>query len=672
MLDNTSSSSLRGMEIGLAPGQCLPPPSPNTLAAYKVKPLPPVPPRTSGSSQASTFSSETQGTLRAPEKSKEYSRETSVHGTHGTGPAVETQVVSAKRLPLPHEKFQQPQMMEPRSVSKLYQLFGAGRTLPVTSITPAMPTGHNPRDKIKQLLGVSVATEQDQGAMDVVEEVSPLTLSSDASSVYGQGTEAVVSPDTEMIRAAKVDVGESARAETPKVRTAISDVAAPVIEDALEPASAVSPTFEPWRHPSVSPVPIPAHLNIVKADSRSSSPTPSHPPPPTAVPKHLLPKPNRTCHRNGMTYNAGDYHDALRELAGSGPLAPSVRPPSVSSSNISPRNTTYNALNINSRPPTPRPPLNKRQSTFSDRSISSRVRVAPPVELAELELLKAATYKAPITAPYPSDRPSTPDTPHPQTGRWLSRASKDDSRMRRPSLLNRVWNGLPSTVPESPAAQSTPSRQSGAGRGHKINNSPPRLRDRILRMDGGRRKKPPPVPLKTFSSAPARDAKEERPLTPYVGILTNNNPRANPYNTPPSKLLSPLLETSPSRSPSHTSSHSISSSRMTIGHVVHTPRPAPIPPTQSSVFETEETKMLEGGEDWERDRTSIGTTVSVWAARTNELLGNRACEALGIKSKAERRRDDLRGKIRVGRGGGQVGEEDEGEIGGRRFTGDMI
>jgi hypothetical protein len=111
---------------------------------------------------------------------------------------------------------------------------------------------------------------------------------------------------------------------------------------------------------------------------------------------------------------------------------------------------------------------------------------------------------------------------------------------------------------------------------------------------------------------------------------------------------------------------------MTIDDVVHTPRLAPFPPSQCSVFETEETIPRVEGEEGEKDRTSIGTTVSVWAARTNELLGNRACEVLGLRSKSERRRDDLRGRIRVRLDGGQVGEDREGGNGGKRFTGDLL
>ncbi|RKU42312.1 hypothetical protein DL546_003555 [Coniochaeta pulveracea] len=439
----------------------------------------------------------------------------------------------------------------------------------------------------------------------------------------------------------------------------------------MELESAVSPTFKPWRHPSVCPVPIPAHLNIVKADSRSSSPTPPAPPPPTAVPKHLLPEPNRTCSRSGKIRDAGDYHEALRELARNGPVAMCVRPPSISSSRISPRNTAYNNLNISSRPPTPRPPFNKHHATYLNRSSSSRMRTAQPLELAKLELLQASTYKTPVMTPYPFNRPSTPDTPHPQTGRWLSRAANDDSKMRRPSLLNRVWNRLPSTAADTSTLRSNIRRPSGTGRGHKAKPHF-RLRDRIRQMDAGRRKKPPPVPLKPFSSTFGKGEMKERPLTPYVDIHTSNSPKVNLSHAPSSKLLSPLMETSQSRSPSHTPSHSTSSTRMTIDDVVHTPRAAPIPPTHSSVFESLVTKTPEDGEAGDENRTSVGTTVSVWAARTNELLGSRACEVLGIKTKAERRRNDLRGRIRVGMDGGQVGEEGEGRNGGKRFTGDLM
>lgn len=591
MQDNTSSSSLRGMEIGLPPGQRLPPPSPATLATYEVKPLPPVPPRRSGSEDAS-FISEIGSAFRTPEESRAETPAIGL-GIHAVVPDT-----TGQKPELPHQKFQS--LVPRKSISKLFQIFGPGRSLPMGAVPPT-PSGHNPRNKVKQLMGVDLAAKKEE-----IQEVSPISVESDASSVYSQDLEATISPNT----------------ETHEDSKGPREVSSPdVYHNATSPNEAVSPTWKPWRHPSVSPVPIPAHLNIIK------TPTPSRPTSPTPSKNKLSPRPDRRYIRNGTIYRHDAYHAITLELARSSPSPPN---PSQASSQISPRNTT-----------TIPPP--KRISTFSDRSYTSRVRIAPPVELARLDHLSSDIYKAPIRTPYPQEQPGTP---HPQTGRWLSRAGSRAAvatlgvgRPRKQSLIERVFARKGSVVAEESRSGegggSVGTKKRIATRSGRGLKAPLRLYQRQVRGDVGFGRgvdddflhalNPLPNSPPPFKSSPGGKP-SSRPLTPY--FPRKKSPTRSRPMTPVSEASVPSGRHTPQ-----------SIGRMAIDRV-HTPRPAPSPPL---------------------DRSSVGTTVSVWAARTNELLG------LPMKSRAERRRDSLRGKIRVGGDGGQVGGGE-----GKRFTGELI
>lgn len=612
MQDNTSSSSLRGMEIGLPPGQALPPPFPNTVMSYEAKPLPPVPHRSLKDTEKS-FVSEISSAFRTPEQGN--GSQVTVSSPQQASLSGSLSNSITQNTELPHEKFQT--TVPRKSANKLRQIFGSGRALPLVAVEQPVPSGHNSREKVKQVMGVDLNAKH-----SAVPDIPPTSMISDASSVYS-----AMDMDTTVWPVGQMEEEPRGRKRTSSPET---------FHDTKESQDLDSPTFKPWRHPSTSPVPIPAHLKIVKENSRPSSQFPSLS---LASKRRMSSRPERRIVRNGKVYIHDAYHAIALELARSTMDTPS---PSLASSEISPRNTAYSHALPTAAAFRPLPSISKRQSSFSDRSYTSRVRVAPPVELSKLEHLTSAVYKAPIRSAYPT----TPSTPHPQTGRWLSRAGSRARitpigvfKPRKQSLLDRVLSiRRPSLVPAPSAetANSTGIAAPAPRRGPGPLKPPPRLRDRQFRYSAGPSRlannnrnskfisaRPPPLPI---STQPFKKSSGGRPLTPSFPK------KKSPLRFNRERAMSPVTE----------SAQESTDSRMTIdGDSCNTRRAAPEP-------------LI--------DRSSVGTTISVWAAKTSELLG--------IWSQAERRRDSLKGKIVVGRDGGVVDEE--GARGAKRFTGNLI
>ncbi len=194
-----SNMSLRGMEIAIPPGQTLPPPA--AVGIYESKPLPPVPARRS---MASSFSSEVSNAFKTPPKgSIDYQgQEASIavilerDGRYGKAQPLrpDVRIDPARILDTPPDELLSPQPR--KAVQKILRLTSNAVVATSLSPSPSLPTGHNPSQKIRQLMGIDV----DVGSHDprhVSYEVSPVSPMS-GSSVYSEDLAITISePDAD-------------------------------------------------------------------------------------------------------------------------------------------------------------------------------------------------------------------------------------------------------------------------------------------------------------------------------------------------------------------------------------------------------------------------------------------------------------------------------------------
>ncbi len=199
---NRSNTSLRGMEIAVPPGHALPPPE--GISIYQSKPLPPVPAR---QSMSSSFSSELNSAFRTPKRSMDYpdrdldwKREEAnidvilARDAHDTlRPYLpKIHIAPASYPSTPPDELLSPQPR--KAVPKILRLTaGTGAGL---IASPTSPSGHNPSQKIRQLMGVDVGSGPSDSSLYEVSPVSPLSAS---SSVYSEDLAATISePDTDL------------------------------------------------------------------------------------------------------------------------------------------------------------------------------------------------------------------------------------------------------------------------------------------------------------------------------------------------------------------------------------------------------------------------------------------------------------------------------------------
>jgi hypothetical protein len=240
-----SSSSLRGMEIGIPPGQPLPaeislqgqalptrlpsvgqlspsklPPQP-PVGAYVSKPLPPVPKR---GSTTSAFSSEVDKALQTSKRSLDYQgteldwekEEASISVILENSISEFCQHPGIPRIDIPRTPPDHVLLPQSKhSVRKILQLTSDGKPaqLATSNLSPTSPSGHNSSWKVKQVMGVSIASPEAYSTQGSVSPVSPMS----GSSVYSVELAATVSePDTDTYAAYYSDSEAQLDARSPK------------------------------------------------------------------------------------------------------------------------------------------------------------------------------------------------------------------------------------------------------------------------------------------------------------------------------------------------------------------------------------------------------------------------------------------------------------------------
>lgn len=590
MLDNTSSSSLRSMEIGLAPGRKiprghdLPPPPAAAVAAYETKPLPPIPTRRSG---ISSFSTEIQDAFRTPTKSgfnyhmpeaKQDLRETSIatiletdSNTTKQGAKVDSGYAFTEG---PVQEIRP--LLPAGSLQKLLQITGAGSTssLALTN-TSTTPSGHNPAHKLRQIMGLEIPLDETNRPHGPAQEVSPLTLESDSSSIYSQYQEDTVS---------EPEIDSYGREQLSSPGTSVT------LRSSSEPQ-----TF--LRCPSVAASAVPASLHIVKEKDRNTFGRPL-----TTVDEPASPTTNNYSHANGA-YRQDLYHATVAEIAQSTSSSFTDSQPGGNSDYRESTNFSYPGTYIGQSAP--------RQSSFSNRTYQSKVRIAPP--LGKLDTLSATRYNAPVKTPYPlpPSRFEFDDDDQTPTQRDYDSGISPNMSTPRPSRISHTLRRVSS--PLSPSDQSTPA--------FELTPRPfahPPVTASPLRLQ-------PPAPLKQ------RVVKSHDNLRSVASMASSNTSAGY---TPPTSITTPY----------HSQSYAASTNSVatTFPHSRRGPPPVPsrgppLPFTRSASPEYSSKPSLAG---------AAAKNFVAWAGRTAERL-EQARQAAGIQTRSERRRARLKSKITV-------------------------
>ncbi|KAK1830290.1 hypothetical protein QBC39DRAFT_372890 [Podospora conica] len=196
----TPSPSLRGVDMESMgapspPATSLSPPPASHLVLYRIKPLPPTPPRPPPRrhSQISSLSRELSTAFETPHTSMELcpddtDSDDSCGDGDGAGREAGSNRVAPYSSPRPGSK----------NIKKILYLTGEQAALDCSPASPALPSGHNPHRKIKQLTGNDIDPGRSgppPSPKQPSTEVSPMTRR--ASSVYSQdGAIASLSPET--------------------------------------------------------------------------------------------------------------------------------------------------------------------------------------------------------------------------------------------------------------------------------------------------------------------------------------------------------------------------------------------------------------------------------------------------------------------------------------------
>ncbi|OIW34899.1 hypothetical protein CONLIGDRAFT_29878 [Coniochaeta ligniaria NRRL 30616] len=526
MLDNTSSSSLRGMEIGLAPGHKLPsghklpPPPADTVAAYETKPLPPIPTRRSG---ISSFSAEIQNAFRTP-SSVDYNipevkpeiREASIAVILDRDPVITEHGVKVDSgytfTETPVQDFHS--LLPKGSVQKLLQITGAGSAASLSlSNTSLTPSGHNPSHKIKQIMGLEIPHDECRSSRGPDREISPLTLESRGSSIYSQDQEDIVS-------VSDIDSPEREQLSTPETSVTISNH--------LERSGF-------WSPASVAPSAIPASLHIVKINDRNTfgGLAPMEEP--------ASPTTNNYSHANG-TFRHDLYHATVAELAQSASSSSAYSQTSGNSDSGESTNFSYPGTYVGQ--------TIQRHPSFANRTYQSKVRIAPPP--SKLDTLRATRYNAPVKTPYPLplSRFEFDDDDQTPTQRDYDSDILSKTSSRHPSLIDRIIRRTSITL--SPTSQPTPgpeltpntaiySPASPAISSPQYLKPPPPLKHRSFKSHDNLRSHTTFSKTSTNSTAPT-----SRTATPR--LPTRTRPPPVPPRGPPSPFtrLNPVYTAKPS------------------------------------------------------------------------------------------------------------------------------
>ncbi|KAB5551212.1 hypothetical protein GE09DRAFT_1223016 [Coniochaeta sp. 2T2.1] len=605
MLDNTSSSRLKNMEIGLPP--------PPAVAAYETKPLPPIPLRRSG---VSRFSTEIKNALRTPTNFNYHvppelrpdAREASIavvlqeaHNAEAAYPVKREAKVDSGCTFTEGQGPDSHSLLPTGSVQKLLQITGAGSSASLAlSNTSQTAYSHKSARKVKQVMGVDVPVDESYGSGGPAREVSPLSPEShSSSSVYSQDS-------------------DGSEARTTQVT-----------------ATAVSKSFVPPSFWQASPVP--ASLHIVKTKARNTFGRPLAPVDESALTT------NNYSHTNGA-FKKDLYHASVSEMAQS-TSSSSANSQTSTSSDHDENSTTSSHPDAGTVP--------ERQPSFSNRSYQSRVRIAPP--LKKLDTQSATQFNAPVKTPYPLpsskfefDDEDDDITPTQRDYDYDSDVSPKTA-IRRPSLTSRLARRISSSFsPTQPVSElaSLPPVISGATSFHPSAMPsplylvpPPTLRHRQIKsQDSSLRSRPTTVfsnAASTNYTAPTSRNVSPNPTsrspTPMPGKYQPASTRtATPF---PHATTTAATAATPFVPPFRTHTRNKSKSR---------PKPPPVPPRGPLPTPPAATSKPSLA-------ASAFSSLSAWTAKATERI-EAARQAAGILTPSERRRDKLKSSIRLEKG----------------------
>jgi hypothetical protein len=575
------------MEIGLAPGHRVPaghklqPLPAASVAAYETKPLPPIPTRRSG---ISSFSTEIQNAFRTP-SNVNYQIPEVEQDLRGASIAVilDTDSDTTEQGPkidngdiFTEAAVQDVHSLLPTgSVQKLLQITGAGSaaSLALTN-TSVTPSGHNPAHKVKQIMGVEVPLDESHGSRPSAQQISPLTLKSRSSSIYSQDQGDAVS---------ELDIASHEREQLSAPETSVT------VSNHIG-----QPGF--WSPGSVAPSAVPASLHIVKTDDRNTFGQGLAP-----LSEPASPTTNNYSYANGA-FRQDLYHATVAELAQS---TYSSACSQTSGNSDQHESTDFSDPGIYSGQPA------QRESSFSNRSYRSKVRIGPP--LRKLDTLIATRYNSPIKTPYPLGRSKFDfdDDDHTPTQKDYDSGVSPKTPTTRPSLIDRIIRRTPSSL--SPADQFMP---------------PPELTPTAVFTPSGI---PSPLHLKPPPRLEHRPVKSHDSLRSHTPTVFAN--ASTIYTPPTSRTVNSLHQdyTAQGSRPATPIAHT------------HT-RPPPIPPRNPPPPSTRLTNPDSASRPSLAE--AAAKNLAAWAERTAERL-EQARQAAGIRTRSERRRARLKSKITV-------------------------
>lgn len=606
MLDNTSSASLRGMEIGLPPGHRLPvshklPPPPDAaVTAYETKPLPPIPTRRSG---ISSFSIEVQNAFRTPTSAgyhipevNPYLRESSIAVTLGTDSDTTGQVAEGERGHTFTETRAQDihSLIPPGSVQKVLQITGAGSvaSLALTN-TSLTPSGHNSTRKIRQMMGVEVYSDESHRARSPAQNVSPLTIKSCSSSIYSQDQDDTVSELDDIVS------HEREQFSTPEISG--------TLRNHLEPASF-------WRPSSLATSAVPASLHIVKTKD-STTVGQDH----GSLNQPASSTTNNYSHANGA-FKQDLYHVTVTELAQS-TSSFAYSQASGNSDRQERTNLSHPGIYIGQPP--------QIQTGFSNRSYQSKVRIAPP--LSKLDTLSATRYNAPVKTPYPLPvgKYEFDDDDHTPTQNDYDSGFSPTTAAKRPSLMTRIIRHTSS--PLSPVNQSTPAPElTPSFRAHTSTllspgplKAPPLLKHRPVKSQEILASHNTTVFPDTSTNYTASTSRTGAHLSQdcTAPVSRTATPMPQNYNNPTINGATPI-PVAPSQNRT---------------------RSPPVPPRcPPSLLHTQPIKPKHTSKPSLAE--AAARNLAAWAGKTVERI-EQAREAAGIRTRSQRRRSKLKSKI---------------------------
>lgn len=370
-------------------------------------------------------------------------------------------------------------------------LRSTGTTSPAASVSSSnSPTSHNSWQKAKQLTGLDVSASglnqnQIRSLQFLQDNVSPISLS---SSIYSQeGLETTIS-DMDM---------ESSEYS---YRCSYMDDDFDELATPLSPPNFGTISKRPISAAPVSPTSTPAALRVSGLRGEKD--------PVVSSRIGLSPSADDdlwTSSRESSPADVDLYHTTTSEIAKGSALAFSPSPAADQRSTVWAnrsgemlQKTRFNLSSSSSPLPSDSIDLGRNAKSFSDRRLSSRNRVPPPLEQAR-EAPRPGRYTIPQRTPYPRPSPS------------LKSAFDEDDSRRRFSILSKVFGG---------GSNSSKNRDSSGSRGSSVPSSKedrtpsavPVVPDLACKIEG-------PVTTWPESSAPHSTASYGRSASAGPGVL---------------------------------------------------------------------------------------------------------------------------------------------------------